>query len=233
MRGPSDDLSRYKLVVAPGLNVLTAEQARRLEAYVRGGGHLVLGVRSGMKDADDSLWIQRQPGPLAALLGARVSQFYALQTPVPFDGSWGQGLSVTWAERLETNAPDVEVLARFGKSNGWLDGQPAVVTRKVGRGRITYVGVNLDAEAMKPAAAWMAKVSGVEAVLPSLPEGVDVAIRSGAGKRVLILTNYADGPREVRPPAGSTDVLSGGRAASVSLPRFGVAVFEQPAAAAG
>ncbi|HEY8997914.1 MAG TPA: beta-galactosidase, partial [Edaphobacter sp.] len=38
-------LAGYKLVVAPALNVLTPEAAKNLEAYVRGGGHLVLGQR--------------------------------------------------------------------------------------------------------------------------------------------------------------------------------------------
>ena len=223
---PTAALSRYRLVVAPGLNVLATQSAANLEAYVRGGGHLVLGVRSGMKDQDNSLAVQRQPGALAALLGARVSQFYALQTPVPFDGAWGAGSSVQWAERLETTAPDVEVLARFGKSNGWLDGQPAVVTRKVGKGRITYVGVNLEPEAMKAAAAWMAKVSGVEAVMPDVPAGVDVAIRVGAGRRVLILTNYGDKAPDVRTPSPMQDVLEGRSVNRVSLPRFGVAVLE-------
>src|SRR5215468_2241407 len=38
----------------------------------------------------------------------------------------------------------VEVLLRYGRSNGWLDGQPAVVSRPFGRGRITYIGAVLD-----------------------------------------------------------------------------------------
>lgn len=54
--------------------------------YVRGGGHLVLGPRTGMKNGDNALNIQRQPGPLVALLGGRVEQFYALDTPVPVNG---------------------------------------------------------------------------------------------------------------------------------------------------
>ncbi|HEV2405922.1 MAG TPA: beta-galactosidase, partial [Ktedonobacterales bacterium] len=47
---PDAPLARYRLVVAPALNVLSAADARHLAAYVRAGGHLVLGPRSGMKD---------------------------------------------------------------------------------------------------------------------------------------------------------------------------------------
>src|SRR3546814_11731962 len=68
---PEADFTAYPLVVAPDLNVVTEAQAKHLEAYVRGGGHLVLGPRSGMQDDANALWPQRQPGTLAALLGSR------------------------------------------------------------------------------------------------------------------------------------------------------------------
>ena len=66
---PSASLDQYKLVVAPGLNVLTDADAKKLIQYVNNGGHLVLGQRSAMKDNDNGLWPQRQPGPLTELLG--------------------------------------------------------------------------------------------------------------------------------------------------------------------
>ena len=79
---PDVDLSRYKLVVAPALNLVTAKEADNLLAYVKAGGNLVLGPRSLMKDGDNSLQPNRQPGPLESLLGGRVEQFYALASSV-------------------------------------------------------------------------------------------------------------------------------------------------------
>jgi beta-galactosidase len=218
-------LSGYKLVVAPALNVLTPQAAKNLEAYVRGGGHLVLGPRAAMKDEDNSLWPQRQPGPLVDLLGARVEQYYALDTTVPVSGDWGSGEDKIWAEQIGSLRPGTDVLMRYGKSNGWLDGQPAVVTRKVGEGSITYVGASLDEEAMTRAAGWMLSESGVAPVLQEVPKGVDVAVRSGEGKRILILTNYNAEPETVTLPTAMEDVLSGGSVSKVNLPQYGVAVL--------
>ena len=76
--GADAPLAKYKLVVAPALNVLTDEQAQKLLAYVKQGGHLLLGPRSGMKNEYDGLHPQQQPGPLVDALGARVTQFYAI-----------------------------------------------------------------------------------------------------------------------------------------------------------
>ena len=154
-------LDRYKLVIAPALNVLTPEALRNLEDYVRGGGHLVLGQRSGMKDADNSLFPQRQPGPLTALLGARVEQFYALDKDVPLAGDWGTGKDSIWAEQLTVTSPETRVLMRYGKSNGWLDGQAAAVTRNEGKGSITYIGASLDTKTMQTAAKWMMPQAGL------------------------------------------------------------------------
>ena len=66
---PTVPLDHYKLVVAPGLNVLSEAAANNLIAYVRQGGNLVLGQRSGMKNSDNGLQPERQPGPLVQLLG--------------------------------------------------------------------------------------------------------------------------------------------------------------------
>ena len=222
---PTTSLSHYKLVVAPGLNVLTEAAAKNLIDYVNNGGHLVLGQRSAMKDDDNGLWPQRQPGPLTDLLGGRVEQYYALVDAVPVEGKWGAGEGQLWAELLSAKAPDVEVLMRYGKSNGWLDGQPAAITRKVGKGRITYLGAWLDKKTMTEAANWMADVSNVNPALGPVPEGVEVYPRYGAKGAVYILVNFSKTPHTVKLPATMQDVLGGGTTQSVALPYYGVAVL--------
>ncbi len=218
-------LTQYKLVVAPALNVLTPAAVQNLEAYVRGGGHLVLGQRSGMKDQDNSLEVQRQPGPLTELLGGRVEQWYALDKDVPIEGKWGNGTNKIWAEQMSVTSKNAEVLMRYGKSNGWLDGQPAAVTRKVGKGRITYIGAMLDGPTIEAAAKWMLETSGLDPVWPQVAEGVDVSVRSGGGKTVYILINFAAEARTVTLPAAMENVLDGAKGASVTLPQYVVAVL--------
>jgi beta-galactosidase len=213
-------------VVAPSLNVLTPQAAANLEAYVRAGGHLVLGPRSGMKTEDNALQSQRQPGPLADLLCARVEQFYALDQSVPIDGTWGSGTDTIWAEQLAAKSTDTQVLMRYGKINGWLDGKPAAVTRKVGKGSITYVGAMLDARTMANAAKWMVGKSGVTAIMPELPADVDLSIRTGAGRRVLIFTNYGVEPHTIDLPQRMKDVLQKGTVTKITLAQYGVAVLE-------
>ena len=221
-------LDSYRLVIAPALNVLSAEMAERLKHYVEGGGHLILGARSGMKDGANALWPQRQPGPLGTLLGARVAQYYALERPVPVAGAWGRGEATVWAERLEPLVPDAEVVLRYGAGNGWLEGQPAAITRRVGRGSITYVGATLDPALTAALTARLMAEAKIDAVWPTLSADIDLSVREGAGRRVVILTNYGATERSIALPRPMHDVLADSHVAVVTLPRYGVAVLADP-----
>ena len=229
---PSVDLSQYKLVIAPALNVLTDQQAKNLIDYVHNGGHLVLTQRSAMKTIDNALQPQRQPGPLVPLLGGRVEQFYALDTTIPISGAWGSGPTNTWAELLSTSTPDTKVLMRYGKTPiGWLDDQPAAITRKVGNGSITYIGANLEGDTLANAAKWMVADANLHPAFGTLPPGVDLYIRSDAHHEVWILINFGDTPQTITLPSAFEDVLadtSKPTTHSVTLNRFDVVVLQRP-----
>ncbi len=215
-------LAGYKLVLAPSLNVITKATAKRLADYVRGGGNLILGPRSGMKDEFNRLQEQRQPGVLAELLGGRVEQYYALLDPVAVGG----GTASIWAEQLSVSAKDAEVLLTYGKANGWLDGKPAAITRKVGKGRITYVGALVDDAVMARLIDGAMTGAGVVRDF-DLPEDVELMTREGKGRRIVILINHRSEARTVTLPAAMRDVLGGSSVRSVVLQAEGVAVLQR------
>jgi beta-galactosidase len=215
---PDVPLDSYKLVVAPSLYLIPKERAQHLLEYVRNGGHLVLGPRSGMKDEFNALLTQRQPGFLVDALGGRVEQFYALEKDFPISGEWGSGETTIWAEQMGKQSPETQVLMKYGKSNGWLDDQPAVLTRSYGKGRITYIGALLDDKLMAAAAQWMVKDGGVTPVFGPVPSDVEVSRRIGAGKQVFVLINFAREARAVTLPRAMKLLLSGKEGTRVELP---------------
>jgi beta-galactosidase len=217
-------LAGYKLVVAPSLNVISEATAKRLADYVRGGGQLILGPRSGMKDEFNRLELQRQPGPLAELLGGRVEQYYALDEAVEAGG----GKATIWAEDLSISAPDVQVLLRYGKANGWLDGKPAAISRKIGKGRITYVGALVDDMVIKTLIDEALRDAGVTRDF-AVPVDVELMTREGKGRRIVILINHGRVAQTVTLPEPMTDILGGGTMSSVALPVEGVAVLQRRA----
>ena len=140
---PQDDLTQYKLVVAPGTATDDGRGCRQPGALR--GERWKPGVRRclGMLDDDASRWPELQPGPLRALLGGSVAQYFALPKPVPVTGEWGNAEARSYAEQLQVKDPDTRVMMRFGKYNGWLDGQPARCHAESGKG-IDHVFRRLD-----------------------------------------------------------------------------------------
>ncbi len=63
------DLSRYRLVVAPMLYMIRPGVSERLEQFVRAGGTLVTTNRTGLVDENDLCFLGGFPGPLRRLLG--------------------------------------------------------------------------------------------------------------------------------------------------------------------
>jgi beta-galactosidase len=226
---PDAPLDEYKLVEAPALNVLPQAVAQHLIDYVKQGGNLVLGPRSGMKDSYNALYPERQPGPLAGLLGAHVEEFYALEKQVPVGGEIGSGSASVWAELLSPNNAETQVLMRYGASNGWLDGQPAVISRQVDKGSITYVGAWLDDGLMNKLTASWIKTSQIQPILADVPDGVEVCRRSGSDKSVVIVINHSASSQSIALAPAMKDLLSNNAAplSQLVMPAHGVAVLEE------
>ena len=218
---PDAPLEAYRLVVAPALNVLSRSQAERLADYIRRGGHLVLGPRSGMKDPYNALWPQGQPGPLAELVGARVEQFYALEQPVGVAGEIGAGRATVWAEALRAQSPDTRVVMRYGNANGWLEGQAAVLTRRIGEGSVTYIGAWLDATLLrKMTERWLA-VAAVKPIIAGVPSDIEVCERTGNGKKLWIVINHGDSPQTVHLAFPMRRLLAAEAAAAADVIQLG------------
>ena len=249
-------LNQYKLLVAPSLNVIPQYLADKLIAYVRQGGHLLLGPRSGMKDEFNSLNSQRQPGPLVDALGGHVDQFYALEEhasvpiavehlldlpPTSTTPKEPSGTADIWAETLVASAPNTTVDLRYGKTEaGWLDNQPAMITRPLGIGSISYLGTLPDAPLLHDVLLSAAIEASIDIGSDKLPPDVELCVRShpssSPGRSVFILINHSNhsnhvslrghfksllsdktlSPMEAQPPTQTTEF---------DLPPQGVAVL--------
>jgi beta-galactosidase len=150
-----------------------------------------------------------------------VEEYYALDANVPLEP---EGEARTWAEWLEADQSDVEVSLCYGSSNGWLDGKPAVVSRSVGSGRISYVGAWLDDRTMQRlTAGWVAN-SGARPI--SAPEGVEICRRVGPRGEVWIVINHTRQARTVARPAVARDLMLDQAAEpDLHLDGYGVAVL--------
>jgi beta-galactosidase len=218
-------LDGYKLVIAPALLMLNEKRVAKLKTFVEQGGHLVLTIRSGMKDDFNALLPLRQPGMLAKIAGVEVEEYYALFDPVPVTGENFKGESRIWAERLKVKDSTTQVVARYGKSNGWLDGQAAITSHSFGKGCVTYVGAWLDDVSQQKLMDDIVKSAGVEPVM-ECPVGVEARRRvNEQGNEVFIVINHERAEKKLKLPWAAQEHLSGSAVSELNLEAYGVAVL--------
>jgi beta-galactosidase len=219
-------LDGYQLVIAPALLMLNETRAARLKTFVENGGQLVLTIRSGMKDDHNALLPQRQPGALAEIAGVEVEDYYALLEPVPVSGAWFSGSSSLWAERLKLlDEANVQVLARFGESIGWLDGQPACTSHPYGKGRVYFIGAYLDEASQQALLDQIAQAAGIQPVMPT-PAGVEARKRINIhGEDIYIVINHERKSQPLSLPWPAYEHLTDRTVRELEMEPYGVAVI--------
>lgn len=208
------DFSRYPVLVVPAYQLADEALVKRWKEYVMEGGNLVLTCRTAQKDRMGRLPEAPFGSMISELTGDKI-EFYDLLLPdlpgtVRMDGrdyNWN-----TWGEILMPQS-DNEVWATYTQE--FYEGKPAVTFRKLGKGTVTYVGVDTtDGTLERKVLDKLYARLGISVM--NLPYGVTMEYRNGFG----IVLNYADRPYHFELPQGSK-VLIG----SQDIPTAGVLVF--------
>ncbi len=174
--GPQDDLSSYKVVVAPLLHMIPAARAARITAAVEAGTHFVTSFFSGIVDEHAHVIPGGYPGALRDLLGVRVEEFHPLNNSqeVILDDD---GSGTLWFEAVDL-AEGTQTLRSY--ASGPKAGMPAITRATRGEGSAVYVSTHLDREHLAALAVEIMSEAGVfvDVELPS-PGWVITTIRRG------------------------------------------------------
>lgn len=126
---PGADLSGYRLVVVPGLHLVSDQDAATLDAAVAQGASALVTFYSGIVDENDRVRPGGYPAVWRDLLGVRVEEF-APVLPGDVVALESGSTASLWTERLV--AHDAEVIDRF--VGGPSAGLPALTRRRGGDG---------------------------------------------------------------------------------------------------
>lgn len=200
---PADTLDGLSVYLVPHLAIFDPAWLGGWEAWVRDGGTLIIGARTGSKDSDNNVVAETLPGPLRPLVGATVEEYGRQNRPAarPLALVFGGGEPVAtdlWYEQLSPDA-GTEVLATWQGRN--LSGTPAVTRRPLGHGAVIYVGTYLTPGVTAALEAAL-RTSGVLAAPSGHVPGVERVVRSGAGRRLHFFINHNEAPVGVSVPSG-------------------------------
>ncbi len=185
----TDDLSGYKLVIAPLQYLMTPELEQHYFDYVENGGHLVLTMRTGVKDATNLCMTDRElPGRLGDLCGITIPEYDCLL------GTTGgvlygkkEYVVKKWCDIIELR--DAKALAEY--STGFYRQSPAITENEYGNGIAWYVGTEPGEELMEDLLAYFKRRSNVE-TLGTAADGVEMMTRETQDQVWLFVINHTD-----------------------------------------
>jgi beta-galactosidase len=199
--GEDDDFSAYPFLVAPAYQLVDEALVAKWTRYAEAGGHLVLTCRTGQKTKSGQLPEMPWAGMIAPLVGAGVELFDCL-----LDGDRGVvrmgGRGHAWNRWADVLKPSggTETLAVY--ADQFYAGRPAVVTRKLGRGSVTYVGADtIEGTLERDVLRLVYERGGAEPA--SYPPGIYVEWRDG----FFVAVNYSSRPYAVPVEPGAKILL--------------------------
>ena len=227
---PAEDLSRYKIVFAPSLHLLSATDADRLKLYVQNGGTLVCTFNSGLVDENNIAPDTGFPHNLTDLFGMEVQEFDTLppgeENHLTFKGIFSTSHlhpARLWCDLIEPKG--CEVLATYAKD--FFAGKPAITLNTFGLGKAIYLGMLSHQHFYDDLVTWLRQAAGLIPLL-KVPENVEVSLREKEGARVFFLLNHQNTPVRLQFYKPMHDFLTGQNImGNYDLPPHGVLVIDE------
>lgn len=221
-----DDLKKYKVLVYPHPEILTARRVELLEAYVRQGGTLIIGARTGQKEEHGHCVMMQMPGLLAPLTQTVVREYTLVgpgDDPVYMSWNGRKVFAGKFHDILAVNGADAKVLAVY--DGDYYSGEPVLTETRVENGRILHFGGTFTRENVRELISYTGILEPYTQFIKA-PKECEIALRRKGSRTYLFVLNYMSHQVEVELQCGMTDVDSGNRVSrTVTLPAYGTKVF--------
>jgi beta-galactosidase len=228
--GPTEDLSKYRLVFVPSLHVLSAAHADHLKLFVQNGGTLVGTFNTGLVDEHHIAPDNGYPHNLTDLFGLEVTEFDQLpqgeENHLTFKGAFPTSHlhpARLWCDFIEPQG--CQVLATYAKD--FYAGKPAITMNTFGLGKAIYVGTMSHQHFYFDLVAWLRQICNLHPLL-KVPDTVEVSMRVKEGTKVFFLLNHQVTPVRIQFYKPMHDYLTGNTfSGSYDLPPHGVLVLDE------
>jgi beta-galactosidase len=227
---PSEDISQYKIVFAPSLQLLAPAEADRLKLYVQNGGTLVSTFNTGLVDQHHITPDTGFPGDMTDLFGLEVLEFDPIppgeENHLTFKGAFPTSHlhpARLWCDIIEPK--DCQVLAVYSK--GFYASRPALTMNNFGLGRAIYIGTMSHQHFYHDFVGWLRQMCNLHPLL-KVPENVEVSMRQKEGLKVYFLLNHQNSPVRISFYKPMHDFLTGNTfSGNYDLPPHGVLVLDE------
>lgn len=225
----NQDLSKYKLVIAPMLYMTPQSVIDRLKAYVENGGTLVGTYMTGLVNENDLCYLGGFPGGgLMDVFGIWAEETDTLYPQDRNAAVMTDGRVYEICDYCEVIHPaqDTDTLATYQQD--YYQGMPALCKHSYGNGTAYYIAFRDTGAFTKDFHTGLIAELQLEKAVQELPYGVTAHTREGDGQTYLFVENYNRAQANVHIDYDYTDLETGtnGKAGVLKLEPYGVKILE-------
>lgn len=186
----ADKLSNYDLVIYPHMTIVNEKYIPVLEQYVKNGGRLLIGCRSGYKDITGKCIMEKLPGKLKKLTGCDIPEYTCISPDIErVRVKWGDDSfeASVFADQLISESDSATVIACY--EDDYYEGCGALTCNKIGDGEVYYYGSAFSEEAIK---VFFDKCGVLDPFRDwfELPQSLELAVREKDGVHYAFILNY-------------------------------------------
>ncbi len=191
--GQHENLSQYRIIIAPAMYVTDPEVTAKLKAFAENGGTVILGTRSGVKDANNNCIMQPLPTVYTEMTGCIAEEYDPIGWEQEEISLFGENFRVTqWCDILqETTA---EGIGRY--TTNFYKGKAGICRNVYGNGVVYYFGTVGERRLYHRMMEEILTESGIT-YTTELPAGVERTIRTSGDMQHIFLFNNTDRVQEL------------------------------------
>lgn len=191
------DFSKYKLLIAPLQYLMNPMLEKKYKEYVQKGGHLILTMRTGVKNENNICMSDRElPGALGDLLGIEVLDYDCLRdTSVQVKLKDKIFAAEKWSDIIKLHS--ARAIAEYASE--FYRGSPAITVNRYGKGLAYYVGTEPSENLMDVLCKKISKNAKIQSFVKT-PSGVEITHRCTDDKEYIFMINHNDKEQLIKIP---------------------------------
>lgn len=226
--GYEEDLSKYKLILAPFMYMVKGDIVDKLEQFVSDGGHFVTTTMSGLVDGNDNVLLGGYPGALKDLLGIWVEEFDGIAPEMSNKIYWDNN------QRLKNAAAtmicdiihlnNAKSLAYY--SEDFYADCPVFVYNNFGKGKTWYVGTVPNNEFLEEIVTCILEELTIEQ-FDFVPSSIEIVRREKEDFSLIFIMNHSSNKVEFDWDFSGVDILSGNQIDNyISIAPYGTIILK-------
>ena len=205
---PQQDLSKYSLVVAPMMYMMTKETMDRFRDYVKNGGVLVGSYLSGLVNETDLTYLGGWPKTLQEIYGIDVKEIDTLYPKDRNSIKFGNESFEVVDYCTIIEAKEAEVLAKYEED--FYKNTPAITKNNLEKGKAYFIGARTNQEFLSKFYDKIVKDLDINEVEDFISEcGISIQIRENEDAKYYFVMNFTEEEKNIEIKGSYLNLISG------------------------